>query len=105
MPARTCPPSGPTEYDNISMPASRPRIASGMVWFHTVPRNIAEIMSAEPARARKTSTSQKLGITPASAMQPPYAAAATTIARPWWCTCEVHPLSAVASMAPTVSAA
>ena len=61
-------------------------------------------MSAAPESIRKTPTSQMLGIRPASATQAPYAAAATTIARPWWCTREVQPLSAVASSAPTVSA-
>ena len=30
------------------MPASRPRMCSGMVWFHTVPRKTAETMSAAP---------------------------------------------------------
>jgi len=30
--------------------------------------------------------------------------AATTTARPWWCTREVQPLVAVAASAPTVSA-
>ena len=77
---------------------------SGMVWFQTVLRKTAEIMSAAPESIRKTPTSQMLGIRPAIATQAPYAAAATTIARPWWWTREVQPLSAVASSAPTVSA-
>ena len=61
-------------------------------------------MSAAPARARKSATSQMDGIRPASATNAPYAAAAITIARPWWCTRAVQPLSAVATSAPTVSA-
>ena len=86
------------------MPASRPRIASGMVWLQTVPRKTPLIMSAAPPNARNTPTSQIDGIRPASATKPPYAAAAITIARPWWCTRPVQPLSAVATSAPTVSA-
>ena len=86
------------------MPASRPRMCSGMVWFHTVPRNTAEIMSAAPAIAKHTNTTPNDGARPASAMQAPYAAAAMTMARPWWWTREVQPLSAVARRAPTVSA-
>ena len=50
------------------MPASRPRMCSGMVWFQTVPRNTAEIMSAAPASTRNTSASQIVGIRPASPM-------------------------------------
>ena len=76
------------------MPASRPRMVSGIVWFHTVPRNTAEIMSAAPESMRNSSTSQTDGIRPASPMQAPYAAAAITIARPWWCTLAVQPLNA-----------
>ena len=86
------------------MPASRPRMCSGMVWFHTVPRKTAEIMSAAPAIAKQTSATANDGARPARAMQAPYAAAARTIARPWWWTWEVQPLSAVARSAPTVSA-
>ena len=37
-------------------------------------------------------------------MHAPYAIAASTMARPWWCTREVQPESAVATSAPTVSA-
>ena len=86
------------------MPASRPRMFSGMVWFQTVPRKTPEIMSAAPESMKKSSISQTLGIRPASATKPPYAAAAITIARPWWWIRPVQPLSAVASIAPTVSA-
>ena len=86
------------------MPASRPRIASGMVWFQTVCRKIPEIMSATPDSTRKSATSQIPGISPASATVAPYAAAASTIARPWWWTRTVQPLVTVASIAPTVSA-
>ena len=75
-----------------------------MVWFQIVPRKSPLIMSAAPARTRNSATSQTFGVRPASATQPPYAAAATTMARPWWCTRAVQPLVAVASSAPTVSA-
>ena len=61
-------------------------------------------MSAAPESIRNSSTSQTLGISPASAIIRPYTAAATTIARPWWKTRAVQPLNAVASTAPTVSA-
>ena len=77
---------------------------SGMVWFQTVLRNTAETMSAAPASMKNPSATQIVGARPASAMNAPYAAAATTIARPWWWTREVHPLRPVASSAPTVSA-
>jgi len=57
---------------------------SGMVWFQTVLRKTAEIMSAAPESIRNSSTSHTLGISPATPTQAPYAAAAITIARPWW---------------------
>ena len=50
------------------------------------------IMSAAPARAKNSATSQMLGIRPAIAIIAPYAAAASTIARPWWLTRAVQPL-------------
>ena len=43
------------------MPASRPRMLSGMVWFQIVPRKTAEIMSAAPARAKKRMATQIVG--------------------------------------------
>ena len=86
------------------MPASRPRRLSGTVWLQMVPRKTAEIMSAAPARVKNSTANQMVGDHPASAMHAPYAMAAITIARPWWCTRRVHPESAVATMAPTVSA-
>ena len=86
------------------MPASRPRIDSGMVWLHTVLRKIPEIMSAAPANASSTTTSQNDGIRPASATNAPYDAAATTIARPWWWKRVVQPDRVVATTAPMVSA-
>ena len=36
------------------MPASRPRIESGMVWCQMTPRKMPLIMSQPPARARNT---------------------------------------------------
>ncbi|MDQ4054336.1 MAG: hypothetical protein M3237_16755 [Actinomycetota bacterium] len=56
-----------------------------MVWFHAVPPEVPEIMSAEPSSVKRTSTSQKLDIRPARPMHALYDAAASTIARPWWC--------------------
>ena len=44
---------------------------SGMVWFHTVERNSAEIMSAPPASAKNSIATQIDGASPASAMNPP----------------------------------
>ncbi|MEK8170472.1 hypothetical protein NKH77_15260 [Streptomyces sp. M19] len=73
-PARTCPSCGPTLYDSTSIPASRPRRASGTVWFQIVERPSPLIMSPEPASARKSSTSQMLSTQPAAAIarpQPP----------------------------------
>ena len=75
-----------------------------MVWFQIVPRKTAEIMSAAPARVKNTRAPQMVGAAPASAMNAPYAMAASTMARPWWCTRDDQPLSAVATRAPTVSA-
>ena len=87
------------------MPASRPRMPSGMVWFQTVLRNTPEIMSAAPREHEEDGDQpdarHQAGQRRRSA---PYAAAAITIARPWWCTRAVQPLSAVATSAPTVSA-
>ena len=56
-PARTCPSCGPTEYDNSSIPASRPRSSSGIVWFHIAARKIPLTMSKHPPKVRKSSTS------------------------------------------------
>ena len=86
------------------MPASRPRRLSGIVWLQIVPRKTAEIMSAAPASAKKNTAIQIEVEKPASAMHPPYAAAASTMARPWWCTRLVQPEDAVATSAPMVSA-
>ena len=61
-------------------------------------------MSADPASTRNSIVSQIEGASPARQIAAPYAIAARTIARPWWCTCDVQPEVAVASMLPTVSA-
>ena len=53
------------------MPASRPRIDSGIVWLQTVPRKTPLIMSAAPGEREAARTSQMLGIRPARAMKPP----------------------------------
>jgi hypothetical protein len=37
-PERAVPSVGPIEYESCSMPASRPRMWSGIVWFHSVAR-------------------------------------------------------------------
>ena len=50
-------------------------MCSGMVWFQTVPRKTPEIMSAAPDSIKKSSTSQMLGITPASPIKAVAAAA------------------------------
>ena len=52
------------------MPASRPRIDSGIVWLQTVERKMPEIMSAAPANARNSATSQMFGITPIPIFDP-----------------------------------
>jgi hypothetical protein len=77
------------------MPASRPRMLSAMGPAPDRAPEDPEVMSSSAESTRKTATSQMLGIRPATSTQAPYAAAATTIARPWWWTREVQPLSAV----------
>ena len=84
------------------MPAIRPRIVSGMVWFQIVPRKIALIMSAAPANAKATKHHSMLGANPAAMMKAPYAAAEITMARPCLLTRPVQPDSAVAIRAPKV---
>ena len=87
------------------MPASRPRISSGIVWFQIVPRKIPLIMSARPGqreeerRAARRSAPARPARSPRRRHEPP-----RTIARPWWWTRVVQPLVAVASTLPTVSA-
>ena len=56
-PERVVPSVGPIEYESCSIPAIRPRIASGIVWFHIVARKIPEDMSAAPAAASASSAS------------------------------------------------
>ncbi len=53
------------------MPASRPRIDSGIVWFQIVERNTAEVMSAAPAHMRKAIATQIDGASPTSPMNSP----------------------------------
>ena len=103
-PARASPPSGPTVYDSISIPARRPRCESGIVWCQIVARNSPLIMSNAPASTSPSSTSAGTVVSPASTTDAPHAAAASTTARPWWCTRAVHPLVAVARSEPTVPA-
>ena len=50
------------------MPASRPRISSGMVWFQTVLRKMPLIMSAAPATRGRPARTTSLGASPASAI-------------------------------------
>jgi len=64
------------------MPAKRPRISSGIVWFQINPRNIPLITSAPPAIANSRRIHHSPG---ANAIRPtadPQQAAAMTIARP-----------------------
>ena len=87
------------------MPASRPRIVSGMVWFQIVARNRPLTMSAAPASTRHSiGAPDRRGQARESRSRRRRRARPITIARPWWCTCDVHPEVAVASMLPTVSA-
>ena len=57
--ARIWPANGPSEYDNNSIPARRPRKLSGMVWFHIADLKSALTMSDAPANVRNKSTSHK----------------------------------------------
>ena len=75
-----------------------------MVWCQMVERKMPLTMSAAPATVKQASTAQVLVDSPASATEPPQTAAATTTARPWAWTREVHPEVAVARRLPTVPA-
>lgn len=86
------------------MPASRPRIESGIVWFQMTERNKALIMSAPPASASHAMATQTEPLSPAAAVAAPQSAAARTTARPWWWTRAVQPEVAVATNEPTVPA-
>jgi hypothetical protein len=50
-PDRAVPSVGPVEYDSCSMPAIRPRMWSGIVWFQSVWRKMTDDMSDAPAAA------------------------------------------------------
>jgi len=73
---------GPIEYESCSMPASRPRRPSGIVWFHIVERKMPEDMSAAPAAARNASASASEPAKPKPATAAPPSAALTATARP-----------------------
>ena len=53
------------------MPASRPRSASGIVWFHIVTRKMPLTASAPPARARQTSAGHSVSQKPNPTMATP----------------------------------
>ena len=91
-PARALPSSGPDDHEIISTPARRPRMWSGIVSFHSAPRKMPEMPSAAPASASSSSASQSVWARPKSAIATPHAAAASTIARPLWCTRAAQPL-------------
>ncbi len=104
-PARTWPSCGPTLYDSTSIPASRPRSSSGIVWFQIVdlPRPLS--MSPAPARARQTRTIQMFWNHPAAAIASPQPAAPPTTNSPCRRTREVQPLVRPSAREPTDPAA
>src|SRR6478672_11695980 len=65
------------------MLASRPRNASGIVWFHIVIRYIALTASAPPATARHTTDNQSAFENPNATIARPHTPAAINTPRPW----------------------
>ena len=96
---------GPIDHESCSIPASLPRRSSGIVWFHRVARNIADAMSAAPARARNASATGNEPASPNPATATPVSAAPTAIARPWRVTRLAQPLVSDSSVAPAGPAA
>ena len=96
---------GPIEHESCSIPASRPRRSSGIVWFHIVERKIPDDMSAAPASARNASASGSESGEPEQATATPASAALTATARPWRVTRRAQPLVSVSSIAPAGPAA
>ena len=76
-----------------------------MVWFHSVIRNSALIMSAPPAAASAATAHHRPGAQPSSAIAAPQAAAASTIPLPCRLTRLVHPLVRLTSTPPAAGAA
>ncbi len=78
---------------------------SGIVWFQTVERKMPLIMSAAPARARKTSATHRFVTSPKTAIASPQEPAAQMIASPCRWTRAAQPLVSEATSAPTDGAA
>ena len=104
-PTRTWPSCGPTEYDSSSMPASRPRSSSGIVWFHIAERKMPLTMSQAPASVRNSSTSRTSCSCPAAVIASPHPAAASATARPCRWTRDVQPLVRLTRKDPAGNAA
>jgi hypothetical protein len=99
------PSSGPVEYEICSIPASRPRSRSGIVWFQITLRKIPLTMSHAPATANATTASHRFGASPNAAIAIPHPVAARQTAAPWRATRDVHPDVSVASNEPIDGAA
>lgn len=80
-------------------------MSSGVAAWSMVVRNTIETVSAYPARARKNSPSQRLRVSPNTAMASPHAATASRIASPCRRTRACQPENSPPSSAPAAIAA
>ena len=91
-PASTLPSVGPIEYESISMPASRPRRWSGMVWFQMVePEDARDHVGGAGQHQADQRQPQRVATGRSRRSPTPQPPAASTTARPCRCTRPVQP--------------